>query len=570
MGGSIQSEVVWESVEAPASSEEWPVDLPEVVQRWMLSKGLTPANFQDFLDFSLKDLKDPMSLQGMDRAVERLIEAFEKEERICLYADFDMDGTPGLALLIRGLQYCGFENLLSFQPNRFDDGYGVHPEIIEDFIDNHGISLFVTVDVGITDVKAVELAKDKGVDFIITDHHQPKETLPDALAIVNPNGGACDSRLNHLCGTGVAFYLILALRRAMNDKGLLKKNFDPKKLLDCFAIATLTDMVPLVEENRPLVQHGLLQLARTDRVGLRLLMERLGLLGKGLTSSDVAIQLSPKLNALGRMNSDVQALDLFLVSDPQQAEEFVEATLEAQQQRTETQRNAEVLLQQALMQKQNTHYVFEFSQEFYKGIVGLLATKATQSYNVPSFVGAVMEDKIVGSARAPEGKSLLDAFEACKDILNKFGGHHQAAGFELNIDQAPLFRQKLQEYYQDQEPAPKRLKYDFQADLSELNDQFKFWLKKMEPFGVGFTVPYIRVNHLFVASIKVLKEKHLKFVLKDMQGHKIEALWFFADNIEEKRQLTSKRVSAILEPSINYYMGKESLQSFIRDLKVEY
>jgi single-stranded-DNA-specific exonuclease len=571
LGGHILLDTQWESVSTPTQNTSWTSEYPEVIQRWAQARGFqSPHDFEKFLNFSLKDLKDPSLLHGMDKAVDRLIQAYEKAEKICLYADFDMDGTPGLALLIRGLQCCGFEHLLSFQPNRFDDGYGVHPEIIEDFIVNHNISLFVTVDVGITDVAAVEKANERGVDFIITDHHQAKEVLPPAYSIVNPNLENCTAGLNHLCGTGVAFYLVLALRREMSQRGILQKNFDPKKLLDCFAIATITDMVPLIEDNRSLVKHGLLQLARTDRVGLRVLMERLGLLGKHLSSSDIAIQLSPKLNALGRMNSEVQALDLFLETDSKKAVELVDKTLEAQLERTEVQRQAEALLMEQVSHLQKPHFVFQYSTDFYKGIVGLLATRMVENHGVPSFVGALMGDRIIGSARAPEGMNLLEGFEACREALNKFGGHKQAAGFELSVEKAPLFREKLTAFYQDQGPVERRLKYDFEAKLSELDSAFHFWLKKLEPFGMGFEPPILRLDHLFVASIRVLKEKHLKLTLKDMQGNKIEALWFFADNIDEKRQLTSKRVRVLVEPSINFYMGKESLQLIIRSLKLEY
>ncbi len=568
--------MLWEasglpSQETPSALSQWPEEIPLVVRRWMASRGFPDyASFQSFSEYSLKNLKNPSSLKDMDLAVDRLIQAYERKEKVCLYADFDMDGTPGLALLIRGLQHCGFENLLSFQPNRFDDGYGVHPDIIEDFITNHGISLFVTVDVGITDVDAVDLAGSYDVDFIITDHHQAKAELPAAHAIVNPNQPGCPSGLGHLCGTGVAFYLVLALRRAMTDRGLLKKSFDPKKLLDCFAIGTLTDMVPLIEDNRPLVQHGLLQLARTDRGGLRHLMGELNLFGKGLTSSDVSIQLAPKLNALGRMNSEVQALDLFLVTDAKEAESLVRQTLLAQKKRTEIQKEAEDQLQSVLVAKTPLKFVFEYNESFYKGIVGLLAMRASQNHDVPSFVGSVIEDKIVGSARAPKGESLLEAFEYCKATLNQFGGHHQAAGFELELANAEAFNSKLAEFYADRKPVKKVMTYDLKAELAELDDQFKHWFKKLEPYGVGFPIPLIRMDHLFVASTRVLKEKHLKLVLKDIDGNKIDGLWFFADNIEEKRQLTSKRVSVIVEPSINFYMGQESLQTFIRDLKIEY
>ena len=542
-----------------------------MIQRWLQTRGINDQkSFEEFYNFSLKNLADPSSIKDMDIAVERLIEAYAQGEKICLYADFDMDGTPGLALLIRGLQFCGFENLLSFQPNRFDDGYGVHTQIVEEFISSHNISLFVTVDVGITDVKAVKRAKELGVDFIITDHHQAKESLPEAHAIVNPNQPDCESGLKHLCGTGVAFYLILALRRQMTELGLLEKNFDPKKLLDCFAIGTLTDMVPLVRENRPLVKHGLLQLAKTDRLGLRGLMENLGLTGRWLTSSDVAISLSPKLNALGRMNSDVQALDLFLATDAEDIQQSIASTIEAQQSRVDIQRKGEEILANLVSNEENPTCLFSWSEDFYKGVVGLLATQGVKNFSVPSFVGAVIGDKIVGSARAPKGQNLLPGLESVSDHLVKFGGHKQAAGYELKLSEAETVKTKLQEYYASQPRPESVVTYDFEAELSELNHQFKDWLKKLEPYGVGFELPRIFIKHLFVTSIRVLKEKHLKFSLKDISGNKIEALWFFADNIDEKRQLNSSRVSVVVEPSINFYMGKESLQLFIRELKVEY
>ena len=189
-------EIHWEPVKAPVPFQAWPSDIPPLVQRWMASRDLDSfEKFDEFTSFKLKDLSNPSILKDLDKAVDRLIEAYKAKETLCLYGDFDMDGTPGLALLIKGLQFCGFQKLLSFQPDRFDHGYGVHPEIIEDFIDSHNVSLFVTVDVGITDVKAVDLANSKNVDFIITDHHQQKEDVPKAYAIVNPNQKDCESGL---------------------------------------------------------------------------------------------------------------------------------------------------------------------------------------------------------------------------------------------------------------------------------------------------------------------------------------------------------------------------------------
>jgi single-stranded-DNA-specific exonuclease len=552
--------------------DSWPDHVPRLVREWMGARGIGSfGEFEAFTSFSLKDLQDPFAIRDMDRAVERLLRAFHAKEKICLYADFDMDGTPGLALLIHGLQLCGFGSLLSFQPNRFEDGYGVHPEIVEEFIDHHQVSLFVTVDVGITAHKAVELAASKGVDFIVTDHHQVQESVPPALAVVNPNRPDCDAGLGHLAGTGVAFYLVLALRKRMNERGLLPKNFDPKILLDCFAIGTLSDMVPLVRENRALTQHGLIQLARTQRLGLQRLLQELKMGQKRLSSSDVAIQLSPKLNALGRMDASVQALDIFLAREVKEAERLIAATLEAQEKRRDIQKKGEEVLAGHF---QTTGYdqpfVFAYSESFYKGVLGLLATKSVEWSQAPSFIGTIVGDKIIGSARAPNGHNALRALTAGASSLNQFGGHPQAAGFELNRDQAQNFEQALREHFAQVRVEPTDVTVDVVATLAELDLEFKNWYKRLEPYGVGFEPPAFRLHHLFVTSVRVLKEKHLKFSLQDMDGNKIDGLWFFADNIEENKLLQKHRVSVVAQPSINEYMGRETLQLMLKDLEVEY
>lgn len=553
-----------------SGSDAWPV--PPLVQRWMNSRGFTTfSQFSEFTDFRLKDLKDPFSLKDMERAVERLVRAFKEEQCIGIYGDYDMDGTPGIALLAQGFESLGFKKIVMFQPDRFSDGYGVHKHWLQQMIEKDGVEVFVSVDVGITDVEAIAYSQSVGVDFIVTDHHQPKADLPPAYAIVNPNQDSCSSGLEYLCGTGVAFYLILALRRRMVELGLLVKDFDPKVLLDLFAIATLTDMVPVIKENRALVQHGLLQLSKTRRAGLRGLMTALNLSEKKLTSSDVAIQLSPKLNALGRMDFRIRALDILREKDEQNAIALVEETLAAQKKRSEIQRAGETLLLEMIQMSGQQGFVLQASEHFYKGVVGLLATRALQNHGWPSFVGSILEDKIVGSARAPSGQSLLDAFAYAEDLLTHFGGHHQAAGFELPLVNWSHFTERLTSYYQSLPPSPPlELTFDCEASLGELDAEFKKWLQRLEPYGKSFELPIFRLDHLFVAQTRVLKEKHLKLTLKDIYGNKMDALWFFVEDIENKKNLVSRRISILAEPSVNFYNGKESLQLLIKDLKLEY
>lgn len=571
-GGIMNIQSTWKQNQKTISENPWE-GVPPMVQAWAELRGYTNAeDFRSFYDFKLKDLTNPLSLLGMAEALPRLLTALENNEKICVYADYDMDGTPGLALLLRGLSLCGFRNLTYFQPNRFDHGYGVHPEIIGDFIDEQGVTLFITVDVGITAVEAVEVARQKSVDFIITDHHQAKEVLPEALSIINPNQPGCTSGLGYLCGAGVAFYLILALRTYLKKAGRLESEFNPKSLLDCFAIATLTDMVPVIKDNRALVQHGLVELRKTQRRGLQVLMKELRIGAEPLMAQDVSIRLSPKLNALGRMNSPLNALDVFLVKDEDKAFEFVTTVLKSHEKRVEIQQKGESIIDEFLSQSTGPvfNHLFLFSEHFHKGVVGLLSTKIVQKYGVPAFVGTVQEDKIIGSARAPEGTNVLAALQACEGYLNKFGGHKQAAGFELPLDQAPALGQSFHGYFAQlgEGAGEKVLYYDFKCSLAEMDSDFLTWMERLEPIGKGFEPPLLYFSDLFVASQRTLKEVHLKLRLKDIEGREIDGLWFFPGADKVQKKMTGQRAHIVAEPSRNVYKGQSKLQILIRDLRL--
>ncbi|HVK62730.1 MAG TPA: DHH family phosphoesterase, partial [Bdellovibrionales bacterium] len=246
-----------------------PSGIPRLIWEVMSGRGFDNEDaIQRWLSPSLKTLKDPFVLTDMDKTVERLVQVRERGESLVIYADYDLDGTSGLALLLKAFELMGFKDVGYYQPKRLSEGYGLHNHAIQKLYDK-GHRVLLSVDLGITAVEEVEFAKSLGMDMLITDHHLPKEKLPDAIAVVNPNRGNCGSGLGHLCGTGVAFYLVLALRRTLLERGILTDAFDPKILLDCFVIGTLTDMVPLIDENRVLVKHGLHQLGRTERPGLR-------------------------------------------------------------------------------------------------------------------------------------------------------------------------------------------------------------------------------------------------------------------------------------------------------------
>jgi single-stranded-DNA-specific exonuclease len=569
----MQPEVIWKPRAGVGGETKpsAPESIPRLIWEILSSRGYTTEEaIRNFLTPSLKNLREPLTLREMDKAVERLLKAFETNEKICIYCDYDLDGTSACAMLKLAFERLGFKNVQHYQPKRLSEGYGLHKAAIQK-ISEQGVTLIMTADLGITAVEEVDFARTLGVDMIITDHHLPKEELPKAIAVVNPNRGNCESGLGHLCGTGVAFYLILALRKAMLERGLTADAFDPKILLDCFAIGTLTDMVPLIDENRVLVKHGLLALAQTQRPGLRALMQALNMWGNPLTSQDVAIRFAPKLNALSRMETGVQPLDIYLAKDPAEADRLVSEVLANNQMRQASQREAEGEALNQLKVRPPKGAAFVWSPNFHRGVVGLVATRVSQDLGLPAFIGAVDPDgRIVGSGRMPDGfdLSLLDALEANKELLTQFGGHAAACGFEVEAENAEALREGLDRYFQAKisEAKPSEWLYDCECDITELGPQFMQWYEHLSPFGAQFEAPLFLLKRVQVQSCQPLKGGHLRMSLGDSPMTARSAIWFSPPKaVLENQPQPGSRMDALVEPQWNYFNGRKNLQLLVHD-----
>lgn len=556
-----------------------PPRIPALVWRILNARGLHSEEVIDsFLSPALKNLSDPAVMDGMQAAVSRLMRAYSKQEKICVYGDFDLDGTSGLALLLKGLEWLGYEHVKGYQPKRLTEGYGLHAHAIEEF-SRQGVSLVVTVDVGITAHEAVGRANELGVDVIITDHHLPRGDLPSAIAILNPNKGTCQSGLSHLCGTGVAFYLILALRSSFRQKNWLKTDFDPKKLLDCFAIGTLTDLVPLVGENRVLVRHGLIELARTERPGLQALLEELGLGGRALGSQEVAIRFAPKLNALSRMEMGILPLDLYLANSKKEATELVSRVMANNELRLKVQAEAQ---EEAVLQANDRNqqgYIWVWSERFHQGIIGLIATKLAQTFQVPAFVGSVHPERgtVTGSSRSPfaGATSVLKALEFSESSLKKFGGHSPAAGFEVEVKNVEDLDARLGEFFslsKTERIKKPSVSYDVVCELDEVNAMFMTWFAHLEPFGTGWEPIVVRINKLEIVAVRELRGGHLKIEVRDPKSsYRIDILWFSPPpqhDFFQSTDPTGRAVDILGEPQWNFFAGKKSIQLLVKDLKL--
>ena len=576
---SLMEEPNWQGrgVSPPWNSGE--NSLPPQVVELLYRRGIgSQAEMEDWVQASFRSLKSPWSLKGMDRAVQRLVEARDKGEKICIYGDYDMDGTPGVALALKALGALGFGPLTYFQPDRFQDGYGFHHQKLKDF-HREGVQVVLTVDVGITGWKACERARELGIDVIITDHHLPLEKLPEALAIVNPNQGDCPSGLHHLCGTGVVFYLCLALKNYLERDPQWKppgRVMDPKQWLDCFAIATLTDRVPLLGENRILVKHGLLALQNTKHLGLKKLLGALELNHRDLWAQDVAYKLAPKLNALSRMGHSVRALELFLVENPNRAETLVDLVLAVNRERKECQNQAEAWALESAKKFASRDFIFLWKKGLHPGVLGLVATKLSQVFEKPSFVASEnQEGQLLGSARAPEfwSGNLVQILESCSSCLSKFGGHRLAAGFELPLEKAPSLLQELEGRALPASPRlPRRvLTYDFALEIGDLTPAFMNWIQALEPFGQDFEFPQFLFQSVRIQSLKKLRGGHFKLGLHQ-GGHQLEGLLFRPQESDSHGKLVESLrpglyIDCIGEPQWNFFAGRKSLQLLLKDLK---
>jgi single-stranded-DNA-specific exonuclease len=559
-------------VETPEKIEgQW----PSLIGKLLAARGFTKPQEVDKLLFpKLVDLKDPLLLKGMSQALERLGQAYLNGEKICIYADFDLDGTSGLALLKTGMQALGFPEVLHYQPKRLSEGYGFHAAAVED-LKAQGVSLIITVDVGITAHAAIDKARELGVDVILTDHHLPAESLPAAYVIINPNQGTCDSGLGYLCGAGVAFYLLRGLKRYFHDHPQMPKtNWDLKEVLDYFTIGTLTDMVPLVDDNRVLVKHGLVKLAETKRAGLRALLEELDLQDRALTSQDVAIRFAPKLNALSRMESGILPIDIFLLDDVSKARDMVRQVMKNNSTRVQLQSDAETEAQELLKEWPHKDFVFVASSNFHRGVLGLIATKLTQVYNKPAFVGSVGEDgMIVGSARLPQGQEacLVEAMTTASELMSRFGGHSAAAGFEIAETKVSQFVDRLNAHFSDlrEKPKPLEIFYDVQASLPEVSTNLMKWYDFVGPFGAGFAIPLIHFTNIQVLSKRELKGGHLRLKLFDPDSNAtMEALLFTPTPRQVETLHNVPGFYDILgELQWNYFAGQKTIQILVRDLK---
>lgn len=563
------------------------LNISSAAARMLVVRGIQTADeARAFVRPSLDKLHDPFLMRDMDKAVERLHRAIAQNEKILIYGDYDVDGTTAVALMYRFLEGvqspiadCQSPNIDYYIPDRYTEGYGVSTQGI-DYAAEQGCKLIITLDCGIKAVEKVAYANSKGIDVIVCDHHTPGDTLPDAVAVLNMKRSDCPYPYKDLSGCGVGFKLAQAYtqRYLIEAKGNEAIRLSGERLLpltQLLAMSIASDIVPITGENRILAHFGIQQLNKAPFTGVSAIMQVAGIEAKKLTINDLVYRIGPRINACGRMKSGRAAVELLLTNDPvfarQQAEEVNQNNEDRRDCDTETTKEALLQLQDDPTYAERRSTVV-YAPHWHKGVVGIVASRLTETYYRPTIVLTAGENGIIsGSARSVGGFDIYAAIDSCHDLLTNFGGHKYAAGLSMHINDLPAFRERFEAYVsahiQPNQLQP-TLEIEAEIQLGDITKSFYNVLRHLEPFGPGNPRPLFvsrrLINHRDTRAVGKERE-HLRLDVTDRQNA-ITGIAFGRADMAEYIQ-NGNAVDICYELNENTFNHYTTIQMMVQDIQ---
>ena len=526
----------------------------------LVNRNIEEDKIEAFLNPTRKSFHDPFLMPDMKKAVDRILKAMQNKEKIIIYGDYDVDGITSITVLKSFLEDRGV-HVDSYIPNRLEEGYGLNKPAVEKIAENK-YQLMITVDCGISGIEEIEYANSLGIETIVTDHHEVGDSLPNAIAVVDAKRKDNEYPCRDLAGVGVVFKLIQAIGIKL---GLEEKEY--LKYLDIVCIGTISDIVPLVDENRAIAKLGLLLVRQTKNLGLQNLLMSSGY--KNIDSTTISFGVAPRINACGRMGHADEALNLFLSKDIYEVNELTKKLNEYNKIRQETEKNIyEDAVNQIEQNKLNEKNAIIVSGEnWHHGVIGIVSSKITDLYFKPSILLCNEGEFSKGSGRSIPGFDLHQALMQCQDTIDRFGGHAMAIGITIKTD-------KFQEFAEEFENVAKEAKIDeiipiinidAKIELNEINKEMVESLKLLEPYGEGNKMPIFAFRNLKIDSIRALSEgKHIKLTLKD-NNNIINAIGFNLGKIAEDYRIGDK-IDVVGTLEINSFNGVDSLQINIKDV----
>ncbi|MEZ4874478.1 MAG: single-stranded-DNA-specific exonuclease RecJ [Flavobacteriaceae bacterium] len=532
----------------------------------LIQRGVeTFEEAKKFFRPSLEDLHDPFLMADMDKAVSRIEQAIQNQENILVYGDYDVDGTTAVALLSSYLKTY-YPNVATYIPDRYDEGYGISYQGI-DFAEDNGFSLIIALDCGIKAIEKIAYASKKGIDFIICDHHRPGAEIPNAVAVLDPKREDCTYPYKELCGCGVGFKLVQALvgKRGQSLEDLLL-------YLDLVATAIGADIVPITGENRILAYYGLKVINSNPRTGFKALLKHLK--KETLTITDVVFIIAPRINAAGRMKHGNHAVTLLTETDENKAAEYaldIEA-FNAERKETDQQITEEALQQILNNKEENRMTTVVYDEHWHKGVIGIVASRLTETYYRPTLVFTKNGEKLAASARSVQGYDVYNALEGCSQFIEQFGGHKYAAGLTLLEKDFENFKEAFEKIVSetiDSTLLTPELKIDAEINLDDITPKFYRILKQFAPFGPGNMAPVFMSQNVKDIGFgkKVGEDKtHLRLVVKQGNSAQFTGIGFGMANKEEIACTGAPfKMAYVIDE--NEWQGTISLQLRIKDIK---
>ena len=555
--------------------------------RMLVVRGIQTADeARAFEHPSLDKLYDPFLMKDMDKAVERLHQAITQGEKILIYGDYDVDGTTAVALMYRFLdkmiqeQGTKSQDIIDYYiPDRYTEGYGVSTQGI-DYAAEQGCNLIITLDCGIKAVEKIAYANSKGIDVIVCDHHTPGDELPNAVAVLNMKRSDCPYPYKDLSGCGVGFKLAQAytqryLIEAKGNEAIRLSGERLLPLLQLLAMSIASDIVPITGENRILAHFGIQQLNTQPFTGLSAIMQVAGIEAKKITINELVYKIGPRINACGRMKSGRAAVELLLTDDPNFSQKQVQEVEENNTQRKESDKKT---TEEALLQLQkdsnfaNRRSTVVYAPHWHKGVVGIVASRLTETYYRPTIVLTAGEDGIIsGSARSVGGFDIYAAIDSCLDLLTNFGGHKYAAGLSMHIDNLPAFCERFEQYVAThirEDQLQPTLLVEAELDLADITPAFYNVIRYLEPFGPGNPRPLFvsrnLINHRDTRAVGKEGE-HLRLDVTD-RAYAITGIAFKRGAMAQHIQ-NGNPVDICYELDENTFYNRTTIQMMVQDIK---
>ncbi|MBN2060875.1 MAG: single-stranded-DNA-specific exonuclease RecJ [Deltaproteobacteria bacterium] len=543
----------------------------ELTAQILLNRGISDVDsIKSFLDPRLSSLINPMLLKDMDKAVDLVLAAIDRREGITVCGDYDADGITGTAVLLKFFSSIGVP-VSSYIPNRLEEGYGLNSEAVRKIARNK-TRLIITVDCGISNMDEVKIAHGLGMEVIVTDHHQIPEDFNPICPTINPLRADSEFPFRQLAGVGVAFFLAVAIRSAMRERGWFVRDPEPdlRSFLDLVAIGTIADMVPLVDQNRIIVKAGIKAMKHTKWPGVEAIKQVSKIDSSGTTSNDLAYKIGPRLNAAGRMGNPLIGLNMLLAGDDSTAFEMAETLNRLNSRRQAIEKEIfeqidETMISKIDISKRRT-LVF-WKNGWHKGVLGIVASRLLEKYHRPALILTVADGVATGSGRSIDGFDLYKALSKQRHLLERYGGHYHAAGLTLKESNIPNFVSGLEEIARE-ELSDKDLMPVIHADadvsLGDITFDQVNEIKMLGPFGSGNPEPVFYAARIEVLQSWLIAERHLKMRLRQ-GGNVLDGMGF---NLGERYPLDGKEIDILFAPEINSWQGLDRIQLRIVDLEL--